>query len=102
MQNIREIPDAAFLPDIAPPENGTKLSTGWMYNAYTRSVEIACSSSIHHAIGRNDKTTSQKPRHLYSSKHGALMAMYNVLEKHFSKELQDIKCLIEKELTNET
>ena len=86
MQNIRSKPDDEFMPDVPIPK-GSELSTGWMFNAYTRRVEVACSSCVFHAVGRNDKTNTQRPMRLYSTKKKALLALHNVLTKHFNEEL---------------
>lgn len=82
-----------FAPDVPPPSQGNsfgELTTGWMFNAYSKYVEVACSSSIHHAIGRNDKTTTQNPRWLYSTKLKALEAMKNVVQKNHAIEIAEI------------
>ena len=93
MQNIRSKPDDEFMPDVPIPK-GSELSTGWMFNAYTRRVEVACSSCVFHAVGRNDKTNTQRPMRLYSTKKKALLALHNVLTKHFNEELAALDKLI--------
>jgi hypothetical protein len=77
-------------PDVPPPEYGApnRLSTGWALCGPM--VEVACSSSVFHGIGRTDKTTSQQPRWLYSSKLLALKALRHELERRSAMELAAI------------
>ena len=77
-------------PDVPPPEGWDELTTGWTFNAYSRRVEIACSSYGLHAVGRTDKATSQKPIALYSTKARALRALRCALEQEFATELAKI------------
>ncbi len=73
--------------DVAPPSAWGTLSKGWLYNAYTFCVEVACSSQNGHAFGSNDKTISQQPQWLYSTKKLALQAMRNEVELDAAKKL---------------
>lgn len=83
--------DADIAPDVLPPELlSNALSTGYTFNAYSRRVEVACSSSIHHAVGRIDKTTAQRPLALYSTRERALRAMRAALELEFATALAKI------------
>jgi len=69
--------DRAAGPDVLPPscsDSSGQMSTGYTFNAYTNRVDVACSSSIGHAIGRTDKTDSQRPLSLYSTRLLALKA----------------------------
>ena len=78
------------LPDVPIPawSADDKLSVGYL-PCYSR-VEKACSSSLHHAIGRQDKTTSQQARSLYSTKLLALKALRYEKELRFAGELADL------------
>lgn len=38
-------------PDVPPPD-GFGLSTGYLFNAYTNRVDVACSGAVSHAFGR--------------------------------------------------
>lgn len=63
-------------PDVAPPETFTRgLSKGFLFNKYSTRIEKACSSSIGHNFGDDEKTSTQGPRALFSSKALALRAM---------------------------
>ena len=84
-------------PDVLPPSGWQELSTGWTFNAHARRIDIACSSSIYHAIGRTDKTTSQQPIRLYSTRRRALRALRVALEHEFATELARIDALLQAE-----
>jgi hypothetical protein len=86
------------LPDVMPPKGGDDLSKGFLHNSYSMRAEPACSSSVYHGIGRNDKTTSQGTRHLYSTRLLALKAMRHEVENEAAKKLHEIDKLIEQEL----
>lgn len=92
-------------PDIPIPE-GSKLTKGFLFNAYHGHggdrVEPACSSSIYHAFGRDDKTDRQQPRRLYSTKVLALKALRHAVEKDVAKRLADIDTAIDLELFGDT
>lgn len=80
-------------PDVMPPEGryGDKgLSKGWTFNAYSQTVDVGCSSSVSHAIGRTDKTTSQRAIRLYSSKLLALKALRHEVELKCASQLAAI------------
>lgn len=84
-------------PDVAPPTDNTKLSKGFLFNDsfnYYR-VEPACSSIIYHGFGRNDRTTTQGARHLYSTRSLALRAMRHCAEQRCALMLADIDRQIE-------
>lgn len=71
--------------------------TGWLFNAYSRRVTVACSSSISHAFGRNDQTTTQGSAHLYSTRARALRALRVAMEREFAAALAKVDMEIEKE-----
>ena len=75
------------LPDVAPPSESNQLTKGWLFNAPSRRVEVACSSCTGHSFGRNDKTNSQHPAWLYSTEKLALMAMRHEIELEVAKQL---------------
>lgn len=90
-------------PDVEPPKATSPigvLSTGWMYvgslSDHPR-VEVACSSSISHAIGRVDRTQSQQPIAIYSSRLKALKALRHEVEKRCAEQLRKIDKMIEGE-----
>ena len=83
------------LPDVSIPNSFDSLSVGWL-PAYDR-VEPACSSSVFHALGRTDKTTSQQPKKLYSTKLLALKALRHEMELRCAEELARVDTKIAKE-----
>jgi hypothetical protein len=92
--------------DVPPPETSSSfgaLTKGFLYNAYHNSwrVEPACSSCVSHAFGRDDKTDSQQPCSLYSTRLLALKALRNDAEQQCAKWLAEIDTEIEKETANE-
>lgn len=81
-----------------PPETCSNgLRKGWLYNAYNDDVEVACTSSINHAYGRDDETTTQMAKPLYSTKLLALKALRADVERQVAKRLADIDARIAKE-----
>lgn len=88
--------DEAPGPDVPPPVgSGNQLTTGYVYNEYAESVAEACSSSYNHAIGRTDRTTSQRPISLFSTRERALRALRNALERRAAEMLARIDGQIE-------
>jgi len=87
---------SAVQPDVAPPSESFQLTTGWLFNSPSRRVEVACSSVMSHAFGRNDKTSSQNPKWLYSTEKLALMAMRYEMELEFAKALMIVDKKIER------
>ena len=86
-------------PDVPPPSSGG-LSKGFAVVAETSDyarVEPACSSSVHHGTGQQDKTTTQGPRHLYSTKEMALKALRRAVERHCAERLRRVDRMIEEE-----
>lgn len=86
------------LPDVAPPSNGSKfgtLSKGFAFAGWDHvRIEPAYSSSISHNIGRDDGTSMQQPRWLYSTRLLALQAARNSLERRFAESLAVIDAAI--------
>lgn len=89
--------DPAPGPDVAPPESFAALSTGFLFNAYSDRVDVACSSGISHAVGSPDRVQSQGSRRLYSSRLLALRALRNAIERQCAERLYAIDRLIAKE-----
>lgn len=85
--------------DVPPPASGRAgLSVGWMLlgeRSDSARVEVACSSSVHHGVGRQDRTTSQGARHLYSSELLALKALRREVEKDCADRLRRVDRMIE-------
>jgi hypothetical protein len=91
-------------PDVPPPGHGSRhgsLTKGWLYNIYSKRVEPACSTSTGHAFGRNDRTTTQNPRWLYSTESLAYRAMQAEMEEQMLKELGQIEMRIKQAETRE-
>ena len=90
--------------DVTPPAGSdAELSKGWAVVAETSEyarVEVACSSSIYHSIGKQDKTDSQRPKHLYSTKLLALKALRRAVEKRAAEQLRRVDRMIEEEGSN--
>lgn len=83
-------------PDVAPPESTIygDLSKGYWphrgkYSSRHR-VEVACSSAVSHSIGLDDRTTSQRPRWLYSTKSLALKSLLHEVVQAYLEEIGDI------------
>ncbi len=90
-------------PDVPPPsagERGLRLTTGYHYNPHTLRVCLSCSSSISHGIGSTDKTNTQRPIHLYSTKLKALVDMRHDVCMKAATQLHRIDELIYKEQAN--
>lgn len=92
--------------DVPPPSIGVKfgeLTTGFAVvgtGEYAR-VDVACSSSVNHAIGRTDKTSSQNAKPLYSTRLLALRACRNKVEEYAASRLAAIDLMIEAEINKE-
>lgn len=82
-------------PDVQPPTGFNELATGYMFNVYSLRVDSACSSAASHAIGRTDKTTSQRSLALFSTRLRALRALRNAAERRCAEQLADIDRMIE-------
>lgn len=88
--------------DVAPPasSSGSQLSIGFAIRGERGdypSIEEACSSSVSHGIGRADKTTTQHPIWLYSTKLLALKALRHSVERRCAAMLRKIDAMIEAE-----
>lgn len=93
------------LPDVAIPPSFSDLTKGWLPIASSSTsarVEPACSSSVHHATGRTDKTTTQQPRRLFSSRLTALRQLRYEAEQEAASRLRSIDRMIEREIENPT
>ena len=82
-------------PDIDIPKEG--IVNGWLYNEYAMRVEKACTSSISHNYGGWDKTTTQQPRRLYSTKALAYKALLAKMAVKYANELRAIEKRMEEE-----
>jgi hypothetical protein len=90
-------------PDVAPPANSSQvgsLSTGFTVvgGCEWLRADVACSSATSHATGSIDKTNSQRPISLYSSRLLALRAARNKAEDYAIEILSRIDRLIEDEI----
>ena len=86
-------------PDIPKPTNGTGVVNGYTFNAYSKRVEKACSTSIYHGNGCWDKTTSQNSIEMFSSEKLAYQAMLYELSLRFAGELRAVEKILEEFLT---
>lgn len=84
-------------PDVPPPSWGEPLTTGYVLNTYNACVNVACSSSVSHSIGKTDRVTSQNSRSLYSTKLLALRALRHAVEKECAEKLASIDLQIQAE-----
>lgn len=86
--------------DIAPPTD-SGIRNGWDFNDYSEGfVKKACTSASYHSFGCWDKTDSQRPRMIYSSRLLALRAMRHSMEKKYAAILANVDAEIEKELSS--
>ena len=92
--------DSDVAPDVPPPERGSELTTGWLFNEYARRVDVACSGVVSHAVGNTDRTTTQGKRWLYSTRARALRALRCAMEREFAAALAKIDAEIQKEQAN--
>lgn len=84
--------------DIQPPPLfSSEILNGYLFNKHSKIVNEACTSNIHHSYHQHNKTNSQRPMPLYSTRLLALKALRNELELEFAKELRKIDLEIEKE-----
>ena len=87
-------------PDVPPPDFAG-LSKGFLYHAHGEGrVAPACSSAVSHNFGSNEKTSTQNPRHLYSTKLLALRALRHEMELDCAKRLARIDALIAQEINS--
>lgn len=94
---LRWSDDSDVAPDVSPPERGSELTTGWLFNAYARRVNVACSDVVSHAVGKTDRTTTQGAQRLYSTRTRALRALRCAMEREFAAALAKIDAEIQKE-----
>lgn len=90
-------------PDVPPPSisGRKKLSKGWAVVGERGDhgrVELACSSSMYHGIGRQDETSSKGALHLYSTKLLALKALRRAVERDCAERLRRVDRMIEEEV----
>lgn len=93
-------------PDIPPPtyDGSDKLSKGWLVvgaGHYAR-VEKGCSSSAYHGSGQTERTTTQNPHALYSTRLLALRAARYEIERYAGGVLLNIDKQIDKEKSTPT
>lgn len=90
-------------PDVMPPVSGiSQLRAGYLYNKYgDGEIRDACTSTIYHSYGRNDKTTTQGSRALYSTRLLAAQALRHELELDAAKKLAKCDALIESLTTSD-
>lgn len=96
-------PTEAEPPPGPRPEIGGRVE-GWMFNAYTRSVEKAWSTSFSHGTFWRGKPSlgSQGAASLYFSERDALIALRWALCRQMAAQLRGIDHLIERAQTPET
>ena len=82
-------------PDIDIPKDG--IVNGWQFNVFSCRVEKACTSSIYHNFGGWDKTTTQQPMRLYSTKRLAYKALLSKMAVKFANELRSVERRMEEE-----
>ena len=82
-------------PDLRIPEHSygaEGLVKGFLFceSGDNPRVEPACSDSAHHSFGRDDRTTTQGARHLFSTRMLALRALRNAVEVRCAKLLAEV------------
>jgi len=82
--------EAAEGPDVLPPERVRGIATGYLFNAYTNRVDVACTGSVSHAFGSTDETTTQGARRLFSTRLRALLALRNAVEWECAERHSDL------------
>ena len=82
-------------PDVPPPLGGEPMTTGWTYNEHSIRILPACSSSVGHGLDQTDKTTSQRPLALYSTRALAYKALRGVLSRRYALHLLQLDRRIE-------
>ena len=90
-------------PDVPIPScrDGNSLSVGFLpvgeQGDWPR-IEPACSSTVHHGIGRTDRTSTQGARNLYSTRLKALRALRYDVEQCCCTRLAKVDEMIEQEM----
>jgi hypothetical protein len=79
-----------FVEKDVSPDDWSKLTIGWTYNAYNGKVSESCSTTNYHAIGRTDKTNTQRGIEMYSTELLAYKALRYEMEQKFANELSEI------------
>jgi hypothetical protein len=92
----------AVEPDVPIPGSYDDLAKGFLFSEHIGGwsgprVEPACSSSIYHSFGNDDRTTTQGARRLYSTRLLALRGLRHEVEKKCAAILADIDKQIETE-----
>ena len=108
MRALRWSNETEIRPDVPPPPHSSDmLSVGYTYNEHllsgvcgsaSRAVSTACSSSTSHCVGRTDKTSTQHPMRLYSTRLLAMRALRCKVELQFAIILAGIDAEIKQEL----
>lgn len=83
--------------DVEIPVTG--IVNGWLFNEHSREVAKSCSSCTAHSFGYWDKTTTQRPTRLYSTRLLALRGLRHALERQYAEELAKVDSAIAEELT---
>ncbi len=89
----RNIKSAPVEFDLMPPKHGDGgqlIANGWSFNTYSNRVSKSCSSSIYHARGQWDKTTSQNQIRQFSTELLATKALRYEVEQELYKKLAKI------------
>lgn len=89
-------------PDVPIPGFDDGMSKGFLFNTPSRRVVPAYSTRSYHSFGRNDRTDTQNPCALYSTRLLALKAMRHEAENKFAAELLSIDKMIEAEKADNT
>lgn len=85
------------LPDIQPPKEYSTILNGYSFNAYSKRVKKACTSSRYHSLDEWDKTDRRDSISLYSTAKLAYMAMLHEVAEDFARELRAIEKRMEAE-----
>lgn len=81
--------------DVDPPSGCGALAKGWMFNSWNDSVSRACTNAVNHNATGDDRATTQRPMHLYSTELRALKALRHEVENICMKRLAEIDKRIE-------
>ena len=86
-------------PDVPPPQMFSELAKGWLFCTYLSDPRVmrACSNSVNHSSGSDEKTSSQGSRALYSTKLLALKGLRHEVELKCAEILEKIDSQIEDE-----
>jgi len=84
---------APVQPDVAPPQSGGGYTEGWVFNAYSSTVQLEWSGSVLHGSGpaprdgKRASCASQRSQWMYSTKAKALAAMRHEVERESARKL---------------